>query len=209
METDRGWNSQSQPHRYTTYERDGNQSDEAAQRRYNGRHLRFDQPDPYEGYQTEHWRLTMKKSFAIIVVTLSMTITMTGCGDTGLKESADVAAKDMQRRDVQERAAASGLIITVSVNEDRQVFLNKERVGASDDVARLKEQLARMLDARGQAYKSGAAGAPPDPKEDAGQKVVFVCAPSHLKYGEMVKVVEAIKSAGGDPIGLQGCAPAP
>ncbi len=49
LETARSWNSQAQPHRYTSYERDGNQSDEAAQRRYNRWHLRFDQPDPYEG----------------------------------------------------------------------------------------------------------------------------------------------------------------
>lgn len=49
LETARSWNSQAQPHRYTSYERDGNQSDEAGLRRYNRWHLRFDQPDPYGG----------------------------------------------------------------------------------------------------------------------------------------------------------------
>ena len=48
-ETARSWNSQAQPHRYSTYERDGNDSDEAMMRRYNRWHLRFDQPDPYDG----------------------------------------------------------------------------------------------------------------------------------------------------------------
>jgi RHS repeat-associated protein len=38
-----------QPHRYTTYERDGNGSDEAMLRRYNRWHSRFDQPDPFDG----------------------------------------------------------------------------------------------------------------------------------------------------------------
>jgi RHS repeat-associated protein len=37
-----------QPHKFTTYERDGNHSDEAMMRRYN-RWGRFDQPDPYDG----------------------------------------------------------------------------------------------------------------------------------------------------------------
>lgn len=39
-----------QPHKFTTYERDGNQSDEAMFRRYNRWWSRFDQPDPYDGY---------------------------------------------------------------------------------------------------------------------------------------------------------------
>jgi RHS repeat-associated protein len=38
-----------QPHRFTTYERDGNGGDEAMFRRYNRWHSRFDQPDPYDG----------------------------------------------------------------------------------------------------------------------------------------------------------------
>jgi RHS repeat-associated protein len=38
-----------QPKKFTSYERDGNGSDEAMFRRYNRWHSRFDQPDPYEG----------------------------------------------------------------------------------------------------------------------------------------------------------------
>src|SRR2546430_7676647 len=38
-----------QPKKFTTYDRDGNGSDEAMFRRYNRQHSRFDQPDPYDG----------------------------------------------------------------------------------------------------------------------------------------------------------------
>jgi hypothetical protein len=38
-----------QPKKFTSYERDGNGSDEAMFRQYNRWHSRFDQPDPYEG----------------------------------------------------------------------------------------------------------------------------------------------------------------
>src|SRR5256886_15434467 len=38
-----------QPKKFTTYDRDGNGSDEAMFRRYNRWHSRFDQPDPYDG----------------------------------------------------------------------------------------------------------------------------------------------------------------
>lgn len=45
-ETGRSQNSQQQPRKYTTYERDVNGADEAMMRRYNRWHQRFDQPDP-------------------------------------------------------------------------------------------------------------------------------------------------------------------
>src|SRR5439155_24672473 len=48
-DTNRSSSAAFQPHKYTSYERDGNASDEAMFRRFNRWHSRFDQPDPYEG----------------------------------------------------------------------------------------------------------------------------------------------------------------
>ena len=48
-DTNRSSTAAFQPHKYTSYERDGNASDEAMFRRYNRYHSRFDQPDPYHG----------------------------------------------------------------------------------------------------------------------------------------------------------------
>jgi RHS repeat-associated protein len=48
-----------QPRKFTTYERDGNASDEAMFRRYNRWWSRFDQPDPYDG----SYDLTNPESF--------------------------------------------------------------------------------------------------------------------------------------------------
>src|SRR5687767_4299639 len=48
-DTARSNNETFQPRRFTTYDRDGNASDEAMHRRYNRWHSRFDQPDPYGG----------------------------------------------------------------------------------------------------------------------------------------------------------------
>jgi RHS repeat-associated protein len=45
-ETDRSWQQTPQSQRYTTYLRDGNESDEAMHRRYNRWWGRFNQPDP-------------------------------------------------------------------------------------------------------------------------------------------------------------------
>jgi RHS repeat-associated protein len=48
-DTNRSGNQYFQPKRFTSYERDGNGSDEGMFRRYNRWHSRFDQPDPYDG----------------------------------------------------------------------------------------------------------------------------------------------------------------
>ncbi len=48
-ETNRSWNQGRQPHQFTSYERDQNQSDDAQARRYNRWWSRFDQPDPFDG----------------------------------------------------------------------------------------------------------------------------------------------------------------
>jgi hypothetical protein len=60
-QTGRLWNRQTwlQPHRYTTYERDGSGSDDAMARRYNRWWSRFDQPDLYNG----SYDLTNPQSF--------------------------------------------------------------------------------------------------------------------------------------------------
>jgi RHS repeat-associated protein len=48
-DTGRSWQEYFQPRLFTTYTRDWNGSDEAAMRRYNRGHSRFDQPDPDDG----------------------------------------------------------------------------------------------------------------------------------------------------------------
>jgi biopolymer transport protein ExbD len=39
--------------------------------------------------------------------------------------------------------------------------------------------------------------------EDRIEKTVFVKAPRAAKYGDVVKVIDAIKGAGANPVGLQ------
>jgi len=48
-DTNRSSNGAFHPRKYTSYDRDGNGSDEAMFRRYNRQNSRFDQPDPYGG----------------------------------------------------------------------------------------------------------------------------------------------------------------
>ena len=58
-DTGRSSNAAFQPKKFTSYERDGNGTDEAMFRRYNRWQSRFDQPDPYDG----SYSLTDPQSF--------------------------------------------------------------------------------------------------------------------------------------------------
>jgi biopolymer transport protein ExbD len=39
--------------------------------------------------------------------------------------------------------------------------------------------------------------------DDRIEKTVFVKAPENFKYGDVVKVIDAVKGAGANPVGLQ------
>jgi hypothetical protein len=53
------------------------------------------------------------------------------------------------------------------------------------------------------AYKVGMETATNIPEDQRIEKTVFVKAPRALKYGDVVKVIDAIKGAGANPVGLQ------
>ena len=41
------------------------------------------------------------------------------------------------------------------------------------------------------------------PGTDIVERTVFIKAPKSMKYGEVVKVIDAVKGAGAKPVGLQ------
>jgi biopolymer transport protein ExbD len=77
-------------------------------------------------------------------------------------------------------------------------------MGSVNDPSALSAKLAQTFDLRKsmRAYKVGmeTSNLPEDQKIE---KTVFVKAPRSLKYGDVVKVIDAIKGAGANPVGLQ------
>ena len=53
------------------------------------------------------------------------------------------------------------------------------------------------------AYKVGMETRADVKEDDRIEKTVFVKAPRAMKYGDVVKVIDAIKGAGANPVGLQ------
>ena len=105
----------------------------------------------------------------------------------------------------QEPVKPNPLTLVVSIEKDLGLKLNLDAVGSVNDTAPLSQKLAATFQERRQtrAYAPGMENRMDLPEEERIAKAVFVKAPRSMKYVEVVKVIDAIKGAGGNPIGLQ------
>ena len=97
------------------------------------------------------------------------------------------------------------LTLVVSIGSDLQLKLNQDNMGSVNDTGVLSQKLIQTFKARKdqRAYKVGMETRTDLPEEERIEKTVFVKAPRALKYGDVVKVIDAIKGAGASPVGLQ------
>jgi len=97
------------------------------------------------------------------------------------------------------------LTLVVSIGSDLQLKLNQDNIGSVNDTGPLSQKLIQTFKARKdqRAYKVGMETRTDLPEEERIEKTVFVKAPRALKYGDVVKVIDAIKGAGASPVGLQ------
>jgi biopolymer transport protein ExbD len=98
------------------------------------------------------------------------------------------------------------LTLVVMIDKDMKIKLNdQEELGSVNDTGKLSARLAQIFNERRnqRAYKPGMESRPEIPEEERLEKTVFVKAPRSMKYGEVVKVIDAIKGAGANPVGLQ------
>jgi len=97
------------------------------------------------------------------------------------------------------------LTLVVSVSKDLQIKLNQDSMGSVNDTATLSQKLTQVFHQRKEtrAYKPGMETRNDVPEQDRIEKTVFIKAPRGLRYEEVVKVIDAIKGAGANPVGLQ------
>ena len=115
---------------------------------------------------------------------------------------AKIPAESKSQADIP--APADTLVVTV--NADSSLNLNQEAdLGTIADpgklIARLAETFQMRLENRVYAEETGQRSDLPE--DDKIQKTVFLKAPRSLPYGEVARVVDAVKSAGARPIALQ------
>ena len=89
------------------------------------------------------------------------------------------------------------LTLVVTVNKsDMKLSLNKENAGDVSDASSLTTQLSEIFKERDTngVFREGT---------NEVEKTVFIKSPRSVKYGDVVKVIDAVKQAGAQPIGLQ------
>jgi biopolymer transport protein ExbD len=96
------------------------------------------------------------------------------------------------------------LTLVVSISPDLQIKLNQDAMGSVNDTSALAAKLQQTFQQRKEqhAYKVGMETSTV-PEDQKIEKTVFVKAPRALHYGDVVKVIDAIKGAGANPVGLQ------
>jgi len=74
--------------------------------------------------------------------------------------------------------------------------LNNEPAGSVDDASALTGTLAEIFKARENngVFREGT---------NEVEKTIFIKSPTSVRYGDVVKVIDAAKMAGAQPIGLQ------
>ncbi len=97
------------------------------------------------------------------------------------------------------------LTLVVSISNDLQLKLNQDAMGSVNDTGVLSQKLTQVFQQRKElrAYKPGMETRTDIPEQDRIEKTVFIKAPRGLRYEEVVKVIDAIKGAGANPVGLQ------
>jgi biopolymer transport protein ExbD len=88
------------------------------------------------------------------------------------------------------------LTLVVTISNDLKLKLNQDDMGSVNDTGAISTRLSGLFEQRKRerAFRPGT---------EEVEKTVFVKAPRSLKYGEVVKVIDAIKGAGANPVGLQ------
>jgi len=112
------------------------------------------------------------------------------------------------QRDPQEdlsKLKPNPLTLVVSISPDLQIKLNQDPLGSVNDTTPLAQKLALTFQQRKEqrAYKVGMETRQDVKEDDRIEKTVFVKAPRAARYGDVVKVIDAIKGAGANPVGLQ------
>ena len=113
-----------------------------------------------------------------------------------LKPSAFKVRVPSEQQPIDPHLKENPIALVVSVANDLSLSVNnRKNLGTSDDPEPLTRELASIFRERAEKFDA----------DEQGNvvKVVFVKAPRNVAYGNVVKVIDAVKLAGADPLSLQ------
>ncbi len=97
--------------------------------------------------------------------------------------------------------------LVVTIQPDRTLKLNRlsDDMGTVEDASRLRDFLMSLFKQRktNHVYRAEMLTRVDLPEDDRIEKTVFIKAPRSIPYGEVAKVIDWLKGAGAEPVGLQ------
>ena len=109
---------------------------------------------------------------------------------------------DKHQRDIPPNPKT--LVVTIEL--DHTLKLNGlSEMGSVDDTSKLSTALVELFKQRknNHVYRDDLLTRADLPDDYRIEKTVFIKAPRSISYGEVAKVIDGIKGAGADPVGLQ------
>jgi biopolymer transport protein ExbD len=110
-----------------------------------------------------------------------------------------------QQNDIDQAMNIHTLVVTVG--SDRTLKLNQlaTDMGTIDDPERLSNFLIALFRERqkNRVYRADMISRLDVPEQYRIEKTVFIKAPRSIAYGEVAKVIDGLKGAGAEPVGLQ------
>ena len=108
---------------------------------------------------------------------------------------AKVPAEPKQQQNIEVKPNPLTLVVNIA-RDTRAVTLNNESAGTADDAEPLTNKLREIFKTRESngVFKEGT---------NEVEKTIFIKSPKSVHYGDVVKVIDAAKMAGAQPIGLQ------
>ncbi len=105
------------------------------------------------------------------------------------------------------RISPQTLVVAVAPDLSLKLWMGKEVIaeGSAEDVTAVAARLAAEWRERKAAgkWKAELAARTDLPPDERIERTVFVRAPRSLAYGEVARVIDAVKGAGARPVGLQ------
>ena len=157
---------------------------------------------PKKGSTTAEPYINVTPLIDVLLVLLIIFMVVTPLKPSRFK--ADIPTQRDPNEDLS-RLKPNPLTLVVTIAPDLQLKLNQDSLGSVNDTAPLAQKLALTFKDRKEqrAYKIGMENRSDLKEDDRIEKTVFVKAPRATKYGDVVKVIDAIKGAGASPVGLQ------
>lgn len=129
----------------------------------------------------------------VLLVLLIIFMVITPLKPSRFEAKVPAEPKDEQQVDVK----PNPLTLVVAINkETRGILLNTDSAGTIDDPSSLTTRLTEIFKIRENngVFREGT---------NEVEKTIFIKSPTSVRYGDVVKVIDAAKMAGAQPIGLQ------